>query len=59
MLKYKNVKFLQTFAKKRALLITFVKFLQISATFCTLFSRFYFALFTQTTHAANQHLFVV
>ena len=43
MLKYKNVKFLQLFAKKCALLHTFVEFLQISATFYTLFSRFFLA----------------
>jgi len=58
MLKYKNVKFLQLFAKKCSLLITFVKFLQFSATFCTLFRRFFLAIFTQTTHATNQHLFL-
>ncbi len=33
MLKYKNVEFLQTFAKKRALLFTFVKFLLYFCTF--------------------------
>jgi hypothetical protein len=58
MLKYKNVKFLQLFAKKCALLHTFVKFLQTSATFCTLFSVFFLTPFTHTTQAANQHSFI-
>jgi hypothetical protein len=58
MLKYKNVKFLQLFAKKCALLLTFVKFLQISARFCTIFRRFFLAPFTHAPHAANQHLLI-
>jgi hypothetical protein len=55
MLKYKNVEFLQIFAKKCALLFTFVKFLLY---FCTFLHHFFLAPFAQTTHAANQYLFI-
>ena len=55
MLRFKSGEFLQIFAKKRALLITFVKFLTNSCSFYSIFSRFFLAPFTQTTHASNQH----
>jgi len=45
------------FAKKCALLLNFVELLQIFTTFYPLFRRFFLALFTHTTHAANRHLF--
>ena len=58
MLKYKFGTFLTIFAKKRALLITFVKFLTNSCSFYSIFLRFSLAPFTQTTHPSNQLLFI-
>jgi len=39
MLRLKSANFLKIFEQKRAILITFFKFLQIYVSFCTLFSR--------------------